>query len=358
MNESTHPLLDEIDQRNRLDALRRRACARRCEAMERALVETGFAKGTSYWSVAMLITRISSDWEPLQRSLDDLASDKAIATTTNCLASRKRIVRRALHELASYGLIRFEITDGAKRRRTRRESNLWIELNRAGIEGKESLENWSRDADNAADTQADKTRTTQETAERTTDGQRGGQPTVLSLYLPLDAQEPVSPSPSETKPEAKPDAKPQTKTETTTTEVFDSVFKPLKDAGVERVRALINESKRCGVSPDELADAAYVVAYTPGLTGGAIFDYVRSGGWPVSGVRSAEHIRNERATRSHAIRKSVAADAARSGKAIPDWYIAAVIARRLIERELDEFVTADERHALHRLELKESRSAV
>lgn len=181
--DADRPLITAAEERDREDYARRRLCAERCQAVEDALTAIGFARDTSYWSVALLVARVCDGWAPLVRSLDRLASDDAIATSAKRLADRKRIVRRALDELQAFGVLTYERSQGAARRRTRPEVLFTIRLNRAAIVGDVPMEPVARDADN----EADRPRTTGRTTGRTDPGQRGGQTenhTVLSSLNP------------------------------------------------------------------------------------------------------------------------------------------------------------------------------
>ncbi|MEL6111033.1 MAG: hypothetical protein AAFU85_33920, partial [Planctomycetota bacterium] len=66
-------LLAIAESKDAEDAVRRQLCRQRCQAMEERLREIGFAPGTSYWAVALLIARVSDGWRPLVRTLDKLA---------------------------------------------------------------------------------------------------------------------------------------------------------------------------------------------------------------------------------------------------------------------------------------------
>ncbi|MEL6110416.1 MAG: hypothetical protein AAFU85_30790, partial [Planctomycetota bacterium] len=66
-------LLAIAESKDAEEAVRRQLCRQRCQAMEERLREIGFAPGTSYWAVALLIARVSDGWRPLVRTLDKLA---------------------------------------------------------------------------------------------------------------------------------------------------------------------------------------------------------------------------------------------------------------------------------------------
>lgn len=103
----------------------------------------------------------------------------------------------------------------------------------------------------------------------------------------------------------------------------------LAAAGVERTRSLLAEADRRRITAAELIDAAYVCRHWAGLTPGALFDWVRSGDWPASGVPPADVLLHERRRAAEAIRSRVRGDAAQHEIQPPVCVVAAVICRRL-----------------------------
>lgn len=91
----------------------------RCRLMEDALRAVGYAKHEQAWSVAVLIAKICDGWEPLVRDLAELASDRDIATKSKNTESRKKMLLRQLVDLQEHGLIKFNLAETRKRRRTR-----------------------------------------------------------------------------------------------------------------------------------------------------------------------------------------------------------------------------------------------
>jgi len=108
-----------------------------------------------------------------------------------------------------------------------------------------------------------------------------------------------------------------------------AVAEALAAAGVERTRSLLAEAERRRITAAELIDAAYVCQHWSGLTPGALFDWMRSGGWPASGVPPADVLRHERRQAAEAIRSRVQADAAQREIQPPACVVQAVICRRL-----------------------------
>lgn len=184
------PLLTLAQERDVEDHVRRRMCAQRCELMERVLECVGFSRNTSYWTVALLLTRLSDGWRPVVRSLDRLAADRALSIAGATPMNQKRSFRRALAELVEYGILTVDYSDGEKRRRTRPASLVTVTINCRG------LESILRDADSATDNATDRPRTTERTARRTDPGQRDGQTAEHSICTTLVPNSPSFPSPS------------------------------------------------------------------------------------------------------------------------------------------------------------------
>lgn len=191
MSDSTadRPLLTMAQERDVEDHARRRLCAQRCELMERVLECVGFSPNTSYWTVALLLTRLSDGWRPVVRSLDRLAADKALSIAGASATNQKRSFRRAVTELANFGILTVQYSDGEKRRRTRPASLVTVTIDCR------RLECILRDADNAKDNETDRPRTAERTTRRTDPGQREGQTAEHSICLPLVPENPSSPSP-------------------------------------------------------------------------------------------------------------------------------------------------------------------
>lgn len=121
-------------------------------------------------------------------------------------------------------------------------------------------------------------------------------------------------------------------------------------AGCELPRAAVEEAQQRGLSPQELLCAAYVVSHTPQLSGGALMFWIRKGGWPTSGIPTAQVLRQRRAEAAGKIRDSVYSDARTRAPPPPPQLVDAVCARRLREAGLSDLLTPEELdHERHQL---------
>lgn len=130
---------------------------------------------------------------------------------------------------------------------------------------------------------------------------------------------------------------------------WSAATRGVKAAGCELAPVAVSEAKSRGIGPEQLAQAAYVVRHTDGLDGGAILFWIRNGGWPKSGVRSAAEIRSRREQLAASRRQSVRVDASARSPPPEDWFVAGVCAKRLLELGLDEFLTDEERSGYQRM---------
>ena len=122
---------------------------------------------------------------------------------------------------------------------------------------------------------------------------------------------------------------------------------------VTRKQAAIDEAIRAGMSPDELIELATIVRHTPELGGGALFDRIRSGHWPIENVPSLEEIkrRDQARRRAKAVQvREKARYAAIEHQVDPeDVRTLAVAARLLEEAGLDDQITEAEATARRQL---------
>ncbi|EMI20514.1 hypothetical protein RMSM_02546 [Rhodopirellula maiorica SM1] len=322
--------------------------ARIC-AVESAVRAIGFRPDSGHDLICRLIARVAGR-ETLVRTVAEIAADSAVGISYS-------YALRCIAELQAYDVIRTrEIQTNPTRRRGRPAKTLQVWLNWELIHETNAIESrhvaLQKIAPIPTETTSDElvtkscrdddgalTKSRPNDDEVMTKSCRNAKHTVLENPLPS------SPSPGANQPKPHPSA---TAAESGSKIKFESIVDSIRDAGVERVRNLIDEAKRAGMTPTELADAAYVVRHTDALGGGALFDHVRSGGWPISGVKPAEVIRAERQQRADAIRRDVAANAPRG---TPAHAIAGVTAKRLIAAGLPEHVQDNERavyNAIHR----------
>jgi hypothetical protein len=332
------PLIAAIEERDLEERTRRRLTAERCEAVELCLRRVGFAPGTSYWSVALLVARVAG-WQPLRRAIDDLAADPAIATASKSPESRKRIVRRALDELQRWGLLEWTTETGETRRRTRAVSVAVVQLDRAAILNEATENTTQRDTDNPPDNAKDNANDNR--ADNGQDNVRTTARTIenVSSYT-LKPNFPFPPSPPLQAETATTEGKAITKAEPGSTfDQWTEAAEAIRSAGVDHWRAVLAACREFGVSPGELIDAAFVVRHTARLSPGALLSWVRSGGWPCGGVETAEAIRRRRSERAEGIRRKTTAEAPANCTATR---LAAVVGRRLNAEGLADLATAEE----------------
>ncbi|MEL7338213.1 MAG: hypothetical protein AAFN70_18630, partial [Planctomycetota bacterium] len=330
-------------ERDNEDRVRRRLTAQRVHLMEQAMEAIGFHPDGVTWSVGRLLALLASNWQPVVRSLDRLAKDRELAINSKTLANRKRSFRRAVCELADWGLIRFEVNDGVKRVKTRRQAMFTIELQRSVIAAEaagEEVVSAVSDADEHADEHTDETRTSGRTSGRTDSGRVGGQTGSHSLLETLTYPKPSSPSSLQP-------------AETATTKDLEITFDAdtaLRAAGVERVTAAMRLADQLGVADEDLVRACVVATCDKRLEGGAVFDWIRSGGWPVSGVRSFDRLRQDAARVRERLTTELAEYQAKSGKRLSADAVTAITVRRLTSKGLRAFATSDEVATAKRIE--------
>jgi len=173
---------------------RRYMTAQRCQLMEAALERVGFARDTIYGRVAVLLAKLAVDWQPVQRELGRLASDREIASGSQSLKTQKDVVRRALKELAAWGVIAIDKLEGAKRRRTKAEVIYSVRMCPRVLKkladghepepveiATDQRQRERQDSDNGSDNTCDRPATTAATDQR----QYVRQDSKHSLYKPL-----------------------------------------------------------------------------------------------------------------------------------------------------------------------------
>ena len=132
----------------------------------------------------------------------------------------------------------------------------------------------------------------------------------------------------------------------------------IADAGCECPKLALREATTMRVRRSDLLDACFVVRHSDKLSGGALLAWIRNGGWPVSGIRTADQIRTARAARADQLRAAVRDEAGRSSHDPPAWIVSAVCAKRLTENNLSDQVTDDERTNATRLQRERSAAAL
>ncbi|TWT91419.1 hypothetical protein [Neorhodopirellula pilleata] len=184
-NGSERPLIDAAEEAQREAETRKRLCRERIAAMKDCLERAGYTEGTSYWSVGIIIAKVATGWESIEWELDRLASDRELATSSDNIESRRRIVRRALAELQADGMVTFECVVPSGRRGRGHKSRLTIELNRAVIVGDSPLleraQKPDTDPDNGPDTDPDNGPDRTGTLTRTEPGQIKNQTALYSF---------------------------------------------------------------------------------------------------------------------------------------------------------------------------------
>lgn len=185
---------------------RRYMTAKRCELMESALDRVGFARDTIYGRVAVLLAKLAVDWQPVERELGRLASDREICSGSKSLKAKKDVVRRALKELAAWGVIAIEKLEGAKRRRTKAEVIYSIRMCPRVLkklsdghepEPVEIATDQLQDSDNESNNESDNTCDRPATTGATDQRQYVRQDSKHSLYKPLThkPKKPLPPPP-------------------------------------------------------------------------------------------------------------------------------------------------------------------
>lgn len=307
----------------------------RCILMESALRQVGFSKGTQTWEAAVLIAKICHGWNPLERDIDILATDRDFPSKTKDIEHRKRTFKRAIEELKKFNLIDFEFANHETRRRTRPSRCVKITIDprrlHAIANGVEIRTTAGQRTDNGPDIEPD----IEPDNDRTTDGQFQDHSLLYSL-----SQDPfIPPSPNDM----------QTVATAAKVDPWEEVGRELRHCGkVDRWKAAISEANKQGLTPGELRDAIYVLKHTADLSGGALFDWIRSGSWPVNRVRTSEAIREQRRKAAEIVRRSVCEEAESRSPKPSDWSILCVCFKRLTERKLDDQVTHEERAAHER----------
>lgn len=330
MKSTDQPLIIAAEERTR-------EIAYRCQSVERACRWRGFGAGCGYERVATLIARVAGQ-DTLRRTTIEIAEDQDVNLS-------ERHALRAIEELVKEGVIdaQSETPPPARRRGPRRkiwllridweavgrlvaEAESYAAKSRGEVVKTEPVELRTRDR-HRSDTAPAKSR---HCSDKVSAKSRHFEKHTALYTLTQN------PSPS---------SQQIVKTGTTATrdfedsESFAAAVDAVRDAGVERVRSLIDLAKSQGMTPTELIDAAYSVTHTPKLTGGALFDFVRCGDWPCSGVKPADVLRDEREQRADEIRRQVVANAPPKATQAA---IIGVTVKKLRAAGLREFVGAAE----------------
>jgi predicted transcriptional regulator len=314
-------------------AQRTREIAALCRTVERGCRAIGFRPDSSHEHVATLIARLAGE-KVLRRTIAEIAADPKVDCS-------ERQARRAVDELVEFGLITLSLEPMPPTRRRGRPSKVYLltlqmdEIRKTVAEA----DKWAAQhrgevvANVPNDLRTSERRPSDITSAK--DRQNVGETPAKDRHFDdhtvftLNTNTPPPP----------PD-----ESEGTTAATVDwiSATDDVRSAGVDRARQLVTEARQAGFTPSELADAAYVVRFTSSLNGGALFDHVRSGGWPTSGVKPAQVIRDQRAKRADQIRaktRSVAPDNA------SERLIIAASANRLVEAGLYDQITDEEQEA-------------
>ncbi len=328
-------------------AERTREIHARCVTVERACAAIGFAPGSCYDRVATLIARVAGE-SILRRTAAEISKDSAVGFSV-------RHVQRAIEKLQEFGVIECEdepapqwhqvgrppkylrlrirwdhvrsvVAAADKWRHSHAETDVQNEPAELSTSNRHPTGTQPADSRHSVGIQA-------------ADDRRLADRSYLYPYSPLpsspsslDASAGVPAGPAdddgeghrEELPTASPVGEPARSSATA-----PAVTEALAAAGVERTRSLLAEADRRRITAAELIDAAYVCRHWSGLTPGALFDWVRSGGWPASGVPPADVLRHERRKAAEAIRSRVQADASERTPQPPECVVAAVTCRRL-----------------------------
>lgn len=322
----------ELAERDRDRDERAREIHARCVTVERACAAIGFAPGSCYERVAVLVARVAGT-SPLRRTVLEIARDKSVGFSA-------KHVRRAIEKLHEVGVInRLEEPSPEHHVVGRPPKFLRLQIQWQHVRGVVAAENAWRQEHMAnvgeiepyeLGTSKGRPRDIRGASEghpRDIQGTSDGRLADRSYVYPYSLN-PSSPSSLVRDPddgdEVRENHAPDRPADRTTrTEAA------VKAAGVERVRSLLGEAAERGVSSAELIDAAFVVQHWTALEPGALFDWVRSGGWPISGVPTADVLRHERRKAAEAIRSRVRGDAAQRTPQPPEEVIQAVICKRL-----------------------------
>jgi hypothetical protein len=319
--ERERPLLE-------LAAERTREIHARCVTVERACAAIGFTPGSCSERVAVLIARVAGA-DILRRTAAEIAADSDVGFSA-------KQVRRAVEILTRVGVIESDELPApdwhsvGKRPRLMLLRLRWEHVRDVVAKETAWRQNMSAEVVPAGRSELGTCQGHATDMAGTTQGHAGdmvgscqGHLRDHSYVSPIF---PSSPSPREETPETGGgDGVLKTDLPTESEAIREAVV----SAGVERVRQLIDEAHQKGVSAGELIDAAYVVTHWGGLSSGALFDWVRSGGWPASGVPPAERLRHERREAAERIRSTVRSDASQREIEPPAEVIAAVICKRL-----------------------------
>lgn len=319
MNEiDSQPLLTLAAERDQEAGERTREIHARCVTMERACAAIGFAPGSCAERVAVLVARVAGD-QSLRRTVREVAADSAVGFCA-------RQVRRAIEHLERVGVLTCVREPSPPWSRAgRRPMIMQLAVNWPEVRSVvAAAENWRRQVPEIGAQNRSGQLGTRCGQDADKSGTRSGQDAdrmrTTSGLLPdrsyISSLIPSSPSSLDPEPASGSDD--------------DEALKAsLAAAGVERTRSLLAEAASRRTSARELIDAAYVCQHWATLTPGALFDWVRSGGWPTSGVPPADVLRHSRRKAAESIRSSVLADAAQRTPEPHEHVIAAVICRRM-----------------------------
>ena len=340
------PLIEIALEADRRDAeLQREADVRKMLIRSRIVMAqtaaeaVGIRRGSVPWKVIGLIAKIAG-WEPLHTTKRDLANDE-------CCCSMEAI-KKALSRLQASGLVSRAVLTAETYLGKMEETGIQLLLNRdrirqlsehapcgsvARIRQSTPSKLECEEGGTTPGTTPGKDRGTEGGTNPGTNPGTNENHTICSSLSPNSL---IPPSPEEN----------ETEEAATADDPWDEIEKQIVDCGkVDRVKQAIREAQIRHVSPVELSEAVYVLKHTPELSGGALFDWMRSGAWPKPGVRSAAEIRTRRRAEADKIRGGVLADAANRSPPPPRELVLQVCAKRLRERNLEDQLTIEERES-------------
>ena len=340
------PLIEIALEADRRDAeLQREADVRKMLIRSRIVMaqtaaeSVGIRRGSVPWKMIGLVAKIAG-WEPLMTTKRELAED------VDCDCSMEA-VKKSLARLQASGLVQRAVLKAETYLGKMEETGIQLVLNRDRIrelaehapcgsvarirQSTPSKLEYEEGGTNPGTTPG-KDRGTEGGTNPGTNPGTNENHTICSSLSPNSL---IPPSPEESK----------TKEAATADDPWEEIEKQIVDCGkVDRVKQAIREAQIRNLSPVELSEAVYVLKHTPELSGGALFDLMRSGAWPKPGVRSAAEIRKRRRAEADKIRECVFADAGTRSPPPPRELILQVCAKRLRERKLEDQLTSDERN--------------
>lgn len=377
--ESQRPLLAIAAERDAEEHARRLLIAERITHVEQAMRKIGFDDRTIYWRVAVLVAKVAG-WQPLRRSLEDIADDDQVAAGGSTPASRKRSVRRALNELERWGLLTWQTEAGETRRGTRPQSNAVILLSRQTIlaeaRGVQVVTKpepapiatpspadppadhqpapepekrptppgryiYASDADKTSDKRADKT--SDKTGDKT-----GDKPRTKPVTKPVTTENASSYTLSTLKnPIPKNPSSPGNANE------WAAAAASLKGFVWSDPERIANQAEASGMQPADLVDLVEQTK-AAGKSGGAVVAAIRSGAWPGlvdqhrdarKSTEQAAPLRDNASAEQLRIRATKAVRAQiRRPVMMDDPAVIAAIVPALLRAGLGDAMTAAERH--------------